>query len=44
MPDFFAKELVDQRLDQVERYARRGAQKHEWLREALAARRERRAW
>ena len=43
MPDFLTRELVNQRLDEVERYARDGAQRHAWLREALAARRARRS-
>ena len=43
MPDFLAQELVNQRLNQVERFAHEGAQRHEWLREALAVRRARRS-
>jgi hypothetical protein len=43
MPDFLAQELVNQRLDQVERSAHEGAQRHAWLREALAERRARRS-
>ncbi len=42
MPDFLTQTLVDQRLDRVERLARDGAQRHEWLLEALAVRRARR--
>jgi hypothetical protein len=42
MPDFFTQELAQQRLEQVERAADAGARRHEWLREALAARRGRR--
>jgi hypothetical protein len=43
MPDFLAQELVNQRLDQVNRNAHDGARRHALLREALAARRGRRA-
>ena len=43
MPDFLTQHLVDQRLDHVERSAHEGAQRHAWLREALAMRRARRS-
>ncbi len=42
MPDFLAQELVNQRLDQVNRHAHDGARRQALLRDALAARRERR--
>jgi hypothetical protein len=43
MPDFLIGELHRQRLDQVERAARDGARRREWLRLALEARRARRS-
>jgi hypothetical protein len=43
MPDFFTGELHRQRIEQVERAASDGARRREWLRQALEARRARRA-